>query len=222
MFNRLTPAPGEDPALSYKRLRSIIGFVGLTLPLSCTLTAVVDGHFESSISAYYYTDITIIFTGTLCIIGVFLIAYRFGSFVFEDGATTLAGIAAFGVAFFHTAPSGASLEQLRLSNVHLVSATALFVLLGAISLFVFPADVPPDHPIASYWYHGLGGLIWLSLILMVVLNETARHFYDHAHLFFVLEAVCVVSFSLAFIIKGKATLVDHEYNRETRAHVSGG
>jgi hypothetical protein len=88
----------------------------------------------------------------------------------------------------------------------------LLVLLGAISLFVFPADVPKQRPVASYWYRGLGGVIWLSLLLMPILNKYAGSFYDRDHVFFILESVCVIAFSLAFIIKGNARLVDHEYN----------
>ena len=212
MANKPKPAVGENPALSYKRLRTIIGFVALTLPITCLLAGLVDGHIESSISAYYYTKVTIVFTGTMCVIGIFLIAYRFGALVFEDIATTLAGIAALGVAFVHTAPHDPSLSQLRQSDVHLFCATVLLVLLGAISLFVFPADVPKQRPVASYWYRGLGAAIWLSLLLMVLLNKYAVSFYDQNHIFFILESLCVIAFSLAFIIKGNARLVDHEYN----------
>jgi hypothetical protein len=210
--NKPKPAVGENPALSYKRLRTLIGLVALTLPITCVLAGLIDGHLESSISAYYYTKVTIVFTGTMCVIGVFLIAYRFGAVVFEDIATTLAGIAALGVAFVHTAPHDPSLSQLRQSDVHLICATVLLVLLGAISLFVFPADVPKQRPVASYWYRGLGAVIWLSLLLMVLLNKYAVSFYDRNHVFFILESLCVIAFSLAFIIKGNARLVDHEYN----------
>lgn len=40
------------------------------------LTGIVDGHIESSISAYYYTKVGNVFTGALCVIGIFLLAYR--------------------------------------------------------------------------------------------------------------------------------------------------
>jgi hypothetical protein len=49
------PALGENPALSYRNMRAIIGYVGLTLPVVLLIAGVVDGHIESSISAYYYT-----------------------------------------------------------------------------------------------------------------------------------------------------------------------
>ena len=95
--------------------------------------------------------------------------------------------------------------QLRLADVHLACATALFVLLGAISLFIFPRDMSPDQPDRRWrvnCYLGLGALIWLSIILMPTLNALAGSFYDDNHIFFVLETVCVVAFAVSFILKG--------------------
>ena len=207
----LRPAVGENAALSYKRMRSIIGFVGLTLPITCLIAGLADGHLESSISYYYYTNVTIVFTGTLCVVGVFLLAYRLGSLAIESSATTLAGLAALGVALFHTAPQGATLTQLRESNVHTVCAATLFVLLGFISLFIFPYDVPGTA--AAMLYRILGGLILLSVLLIPVLNKVAHEFFNRDHVFFTLEAVCVIAFSLSFIAKGHATIIDREWDK---------
>jgi len=81
---------GENPALSYRNLRAIIGYVGLTLPAVLLLAGLVDGHIESSLSAYYYTKVGNVFTGALCVIGVFLLAYRLASWAIDNIATTLA------------------------------------------------------------------------------------------------------------------------------------
>jgi hypothetical protein len=169
------------------------------------LAGLIDGHIESSISAYYYTKVGNVFTGALCVIGIFLLAYRLRSWAIDNIATTLAGIAALGVAFFHAAPKDATLNQLRLADVHLTCAAALFILLGAISLFIFPRDMPPDQP-GRRWrvncYRGLGALIWLSVILMPSLNAFAGSFYDGNHVFFILETICVMAFAVSFILKG--------------------
>ena len=199
-------ARGEKPALTYRNLRAIIGYVGLTLPVVLLLAGLVDGHIESSISAYYYTKVGNVFTGALCVIGIFLVAYRLGSWAIDNFATTLAGIAALGVAFFHAAPKNATLDQLRLSNVHLACAAALFILLGAISLLIFPKDMSDDEKLKQKWrvpcYMGLGALIWLSIILMPTLNALAGSFYDSNHVFFILETICVMAFAVSFILKG--------------------
>jgi hypothetical protein len=209
-------ARGENPALSYRNLRAIIGYVGLTLPVVLLLAGAIDGHLESSISAYYYTKVGNVFTGALCIIGVFLVAYRLTSWALDNAATTLAGVAALGVAFFHAAPKNATLSQLRLADVHLACAAALFILLGAISLLIFPEDMSDDEkqnqPWRLYCYRGFGALIWLSIILMPVLNALAGSFYDNNHVFFILETICVMAFAVSFILKGHGEPSNPDFN----------
>jgi len=204
---------GENPALSYRNMRAIIGYVGLTLPVVLLLAGAVDGHIESSLSAYYYTKVGNVFTGALCVIGIFLLAYRLTSWAIDNIATSLAGISALGVAFFHAAPKNATLSQLRLADVHLTCAAALFILLGAISLFIFPRDVLPNQEWRANWYMALGALIWLSIILMPTLNWLARSFYDSNHVFFILETVCVMAFSVSFIRKGHGQPSDPDFDK---------
>jgi hypothetical protein len=201
MFSMRT-AWGENPALSYRNLRAITGYVGLTLPVVLLLAGLVDGHIESSLSAYYYTRVGNVFTGALCVIGIFLLAYRLTAWAIDNVATTLAGLAALGVAFFHAAPENATLNQLRLADVHLTCAAALFILLGGISLFIFPRDIAPGQGWRANWYMALGALIWLSIVLMPVLSSVAGSFYDDNHVFFILETACVMAFSVSFILKG--------------------
>ena len=198
----MNTALGENPALSYRNLRAITGYVGLTLPVVLLLTGIVNGHIETSISAYYYSKAGNVFTGALCVIGVFLLAYRLTAWAIDNVATTLAGVAALGVAFFHCAPANATLSQLRLADVHLTCATVLFILLGGISLFIFPRDDTAERRWRANWSMALGALIWLSIILMPVLNWLASSFYDNDHVFFILETVCVMAFAVSFILNG--------------------
>ncbi|MCL2585057.1 MAG: hypothetical protein FWE35_21660, partial [Streptosporangiales bacterium] len=155
---------GEEPALSYRNLRVIIGYVGLTLPVTLVLTGLVDGHVQSSLSSYYYTQVGSVFTGSLAAIGVFLIAYRIRAWAWDGVITTLAGIAAILTALFHCGPAHPTPGQATLATVHLGAAGTLFVLLGAISLLIFPyADQPRDAPWRVASYRALGALIWLAL-----------------------------------------------------------
>jgi hypothetical protein len=204
---------GENPALSYRNMRAIIGYIGLTLPVVLLLTGVVDGHIESSLSAYYYTKVGDVFTGALCVIGIFLLAYRLTSWAIDNVATTLAGVSALGVAFFHAAPQNATLSQLRLADVHLTCAAALFILLGAISLFIFPRDILPNQTWRANWYMALGALVWLSIVLMPILNSLASSFYNNDHVFFGLETVCVMAFAVSFILKGHGQPGDADFNQ---------
>lgn len=209
----MNTAWGENPALSYRNMRAITGYVGLTLPVVLLIAGGVDGHFESSLSAYYYTKVGNVFTGALCVIGVFLLAYRLTAWAVDNVATTLAGIAALGVAFFHAAPGNATLSQLRLADVHLACAATLFILLGAISLFLFPRDVLPDQRWRANWYRALGALIWLSIALMPTLSSLASSFYDREHVFFILETACVMAFAASFILKGHGQPGDRELDK---------
>jgi hypothetical protein len=196
-------ARGENPALSYRNMRAIIGYVGLTLPMVLLISGIVDGHLQGSISAYYYTKVGNVFTGSLCVVGIFLIAYRLTALTLDNVVTSVAGIAAMGVAFFHSAPAHATVSQLRLADVHLTCAALLFVLLGGISLFIFPrTDVEPNEKWRVNWYMGFGALIWLAIILMPTLNAFASSFYNDNRIFFWLETVCVMSFAVSFILKG--------------------
>jgi hypothetical protein len=197
---------GEDPALTYFGLRAAIGAIGIALPVVLLLTGIADGHVQPSISSYYYTHMRDYFTGTMCVIGVFLFSYRFGTWRSEGLLTKIAGIAALGVAFFHTAPSGpASIAVLRLSNVHLACAGVLFAILGVISFVFFPsAESTQERRAGEVWvYRGLGLAIWVSIVLMVALNWLIQDFFERHHLLFWLETVAVVAFSVSFLIKGE-------------------
>jgi hypothetical protein len=205
---------GENPALSYRNMRAIIGYVGLTLPVVLLLAGIVDGHIEGSISAYYYTKVGNVFTGALCVIGIFLLAYRLTSWAIDNVATTLAGVAALGVAFFHAAPQNATLNQLRLANVHLTCAATLFILLGLISLFIFPyGDILPNERWRANWYRAFGVMILLSIALMPTLSWLASSFYNSDHVFFILETICVMAFAVSFILKGHGQPNDPGFNK---------
>lgn len=203
---RMRENSGEDPALTYFGLRGAIGLIGIALPVVLLATSIIDGHVQESISAYYYTHLRDYFTGTMWVIGIFLFSYRFGTWRSEGLLTKTAGLAALGVAFFHTAPSGpASISVLRLSDVHLACAGVLFVILGVISFVFFPSDeTDPERLDQIAWvYRGLGLAIWLSIVLMIALNWLAPAFFARHSLLFWLETVAVLSFSASFLIKGQ-------------------
>jgi hypothetical protein len=60
---------------------------------------------------------------------------------------------------------------------------------------------------------GLGALIWLSIILMPVLNALAGSFYDDNHVFFILETICVMAFAVSFILKGHGQPSNPDFNK---------
>lgn len=203
MDRRVRVAAGENSAMTYRRLRALIGWIGLSLPIVLFTAGVLDGHVQQSLSGYYYTNVGPFFTGVVCVIGVFLLAYRFGDKGVENLLTTVAGLAALGVAFVHAAPPDPTPADLRWAAVHLTCAGILFALLGAIAVFLFPSDVPPAKAWQARTYRALGLTIWAAIVAMVALNALVPEFYRSTHLFFWLESVCVIAFSVSFILKGR-------------------
>jgi len=186
----MNTARGEDPALSYRNMRAITGYVGLTLPVALLLAGAADGHVESSLSAYYYTKMGNVFTGSLCVIGVFLVAYRVAAWAWDNYATTLAGGCALGVAFFHAAPANATPNQVLLSDVHLSCAAALFILLGAEFLALILVIV----------YVGAVAVLFLFVVMMLDINfvELRRGFLQYLPIGFTIGAILAIELLLVF------------------------
>lgn len=97
----------SNDVFTYRRIRKAIGLLGVSLPIVLVLFSFIDffqSNLQSSISHYYYTNLREIFTGTLCAVGLFLIRYKGheNKSIFKNDSllTNLAGIMAFGVAFF--------------------------------------------------------------------------------------------------------------------------
>jgi len=68
----------EILVISYLTLRKAIGFLGISLPFTVSLGALLIFRtgMQSSISNYYYTGTRDVFVGTLWAIGFFLLSYR--------------------------------------------------------------------------------------------------------------------------------------------------
>lgn len=112
------PADPHDPAdprvlyvRSYLLIRTVVGTLGALLP---TLLFLVEWAFlrgdatvRGSLSAYYFTPARDLFVGVLCTAGVLLMTYLAGQVrTWDFWLSTLAGVAALGVAFFPTERPG--------------------------------------------------------------------------------------------------------------------
>ena len=101
----------DDVVRSYYRIRQVLGWLGLVLPVLLILGGYLSqGAVEPSISDYYHTLMRDAFVGAMTAIGLFLITYpghspEKGEHLSDDFITTVAGIAAFGVCLLYTSPS---------------------------------------------------------------------------------------------------------------------
>jgi hypothetical protein len=160
--------------INYLYLRKTVGWIGTLLPV-----VLISGNalfftttLPDSMSSYYYTNMRNVFVGSLCALGVFLIAYA-GYDEWDRWITNIAGFGVIGVAFCATKPTvcGAhartcvapavrtlSTEQNVVGDIHLVFAAIAFIALGIMALRF--AKLPPSHEPRP---RGFGG--WLRSAL---------------------------------------------------------
>lgn len=214
----------QDLVLSYHRVRTALGMLGLFLPLTLILGGLqTTGQIEPSISDFFHTKMRDVYVGTLSAIGIFLISYRGyrrrdDEVLSDNVLATLAGLAAFGLAFFPNAPgtNGAeTVSQVVLGEkvamgVHFVSGSLFFFCLALFCYLQFPKTANPTR---RRIYLACGHVIILSLIGLIVgsyfkMNgsEALQRFVVDWRVVFWAEAVGVWAFSLSWLVKGKADL----------------
>ena len=206
--------------ISYLTLRKFVGLIGILLPFALvTIHMLLVQHavLLGSMSGYYYTDVRGVLVGSLCAIGVFLFAYRgydnWDNINWDNVLTNSAGIFAIGVALFPTAPVNPSAQGRDIGYVHLACAGLLFTVLAVIALWQFTKTEPHGERTAQkkkrdLVYRACGIAIAVCLVLVpiesLVIGEPIQRF----HPLLWLEAVAVVAFGIAWLVKGQAVLKD--------------
>ena len=221
--------------IAYKKLRRAIGVLGTALPfvLAAGGCMLFNTGIQSSLSAYYHTDIGDVFVGTLCAIGVFFYAYRgyTGELGNDDLVGNVAGIFAICVALFPTDPSGGvGVPETLSGKVHLLCATVFFSLLAYFCLGLFiKSDVLPHNRRASKkkrdrLYRRAGYTIIASMVLIFVLGAIKKLGFAPEGVIqaveawkpvFVLESVAVIVFGVAWLTKGQAIMADQMGEKNT-------
>lgn len=215
--------PSDDVVRSYYRMRQALGYLGLFLPVTLILGGALSlGRVEPSISDYYHTLLRDIFVATLAAIGVFLICYRGharagAERLSDDRVTTVAGIAALGVAFLPNATGGglATFSQDMLgprvaAAGHYLSAIVFLSCLGWLSLVRFARTRDARR---RRIYRACG---WLTAA-MTAATVAASWFkvmgppgpqavVNGGRLVLWFEAIAVWAFALSWLVKGRAGL----------------
>ncbi len=218
-----------DPrVIAYKKLRKAVGTLGTALPFVLALGGYIlfSTGIQSSLSAYYHTDIGSVFVGTLCAIGVFFYAYRgYTKDLDNDNAkTNFAGIFAIGVALFPTDPSGGvGIPETLTGKAHLAFAASFFAMLAyfCLCLFTKSRSKPHERPVQKQHrdrlYRRAGYTIIVSIVLIGVLGgikklgfvpEAVIQAVEAWNPVFVLESIAVIAFGVAWLAKGQAILGD--------------
>jgi len=167
-MNKVTSThSSENDIATYRRIRSAIGILGISLPivlLILPLFPFFKTSIQESISHYYYTNLRELFTGVLCAVGLFLIRYKGHKnpiFWKNDSLlTNIAGCMAFGIALFPTNADDCSQKiytlipicQPFLGIIHYAFAAAFFIILAIVSINVFTIGQKVNKDTCLYGY----------------------------------------------------------------------
>ncbi len=218
------PSQHQDMVLSYLKVRLAIGVLTGILPLLMLLIHwIYQTDMQESVSAFYYVpEARNWFVATLFCVSIFLLCYQgypdkpqvFALRHFSE--TTLhriMGFAAFGVGMLPTkcssqaktiCPHPFTDADKITADLHLICAFILFTCMGLIALFYFPEfqsrtaflDTNTKKRNATI-YRICGGVIVFVGGFWAILKLLEVHSVD---LFWV-EFVCILAFSIAWIIK---------------------
>lgn len=212
-----------DYVISYLLLRQLIGLLGISLPFILVVGNLFFGDctdIQPSISHYYFSYMNIVFTGTLCVLGGFLISYR-GKVLHENKVSNFAGAFAFGVAIFPTTENdfnGCSsckfisvIPEINgiISGIHYACAALLFI---CFMIFCFKIFQQPDEvgvfdvmkKRRNYIYKCCGWGIAVSIAsigLITIYNEVFdENIFPYKTLIF--ETTALLFFGCSWLLKG--------------------
>lgn len=203
--------------IPYMTLRQMTGWAGLLLPFVVNIGAYTfeNVHTTGSISAYYYTGMRDVFVSTLVVVGALLACYRTPAWQ-DNVLAIIAGLAAIGIGLFPMDPAFAA-EIVRkhpeilsekcylnrgLLGYHFIFVTIFFAILFYLVFFRFGAFTP-DSPTAqkktrNKIYKVCGIVMLLAFLTIGYFALTTK-----GESIFWPEAVAVVAFSTAWLVKGR-------------------
>ncbi len=223
------PHHDESAAMSYKLLRTIVGFLGMTLPIIVVVGAyLIDGQgFLNSISSYYHTSMRDVLVGILFITAAFMFTYNpedYPDGYIDNIAAYLAGIFAIGTAVFPAAPGkaictvesvGPSIQilgfSIEINTLHTIFAAGFFIVLTIFSLFLFTKS---KHEKDAGWtpkrkrnlVYIVCGIIMAATLILIPIYYFLRCNYpglQALNLVFWLEFIALLAFGVSWFTKGE-------------------
>ncbi|MEO6540958.1 MAG: hypothetical protein ABIN74_08220 [Ferruginibacter sp.] len=223
-----------DAVMSFLLLRKLIGILGILLPFVLAIGTYFLGNcneLQPSLSHYYYSITHIVFVGTLCVLGSFLITYRGTSkYKYENAVSNFAGVCSFGVAVFPTNmeglanPEGRGCQFIALKPalmgpeytgyVHYAFAALLFICFVIFCLKIFQ-DADLGEPIdgkkvrRNKIYKLCGYIIIASIVGIAAVftynGITGRDNFPYSTILF--ETTALLPFGFSWLLKGSVNLV---------------
>ena len=199
--------------ISYLTMRKVIGVLGASLAFLCIIGGLLFGAgvVESSISAYYLTNMRDLFVGILFMAGAFLLSCK-GYDKMDQALFIIAGITAIGTAIFPTAfvLPGNVFGIMNVTPLHFISAGIFFAVLGFTSLFQFtkfsPDKAPTEQKLKrNVVYRVCGIVIFVALILVAI---SKIFVFGGPYLVLIAEIIMLLAFAVSWFIKGETLLKD--------------
>lgn len=217
----------KNTAVSYWRLRQLIGVFGILLAFLSILAGLLGGtdnppHWWSSISATYYSNAAPVMIGLLVCVGMFLTTYDAYDPV-DAVVSTVSGISAVVIAFFPCkleALEGSRVGVFHLpisvsQTIHSIAAVTFFLLLACMSIFLFTrsgGNVTGRKKIRNAIYLICGWTIIAALSADGILttlytknilgNGKGMYAYEYTAWGISLEAVMLIAFGISWLTKG--------------------
>lgn len=216
--------PFDSISRSYFLMRTLVGALGLALPLLLLLgdLALNAGEFEfrGSLSAYYHSGARDVFVSILAVTGMLLVTYKITELNRDNLLSIVAGVAALGVAFF---PTGIPLDgnasptplQEKLGvglteGLHFAFA-AIFILSLGLLCYDFArrergrtqARIGQDARFSpTFWYrfHLIAALAIVGAVVFIVATQLLDVIEGHSIL--IGEVVVTLAFGLSWLAKG--------------------
>ncbi len=205
---------------SYRNLKLFIGILGMALPVVLVVGGLFyPGHtVQHSISHYYHTPLRDVLVGILASASILFMSYA-GYGIIDDVLTWVIGVAGVGVILFPcpTFPEAPSalvgvfqLPQAVSGPIHFGFAGGFFFFLAINSIFVFTVsdrDRPgPEKRARNLVYIICGAVILACLAALLVLWLAADSFFGNSSIALVLEAVMLLAFGFAWLVKADVGL----------------
>jgi hypothetical protein len=229
-------ADGDDPAVlyakSYLLIRTVVGFIGILLPLVFIIgeAYLLRGgvHVRGSISAYYHSSMRDLFVAGLSVTGFLLATYMAGQTRTRDFWLSLvAGVAVLGVVFFPTSrpgltndaprcgttpmPDGCSPVQQQLgetptATAHFVCAVVFILSLAAIA-FLFAYRERKWNGSAAMWLiQKICGWVIIGAVVWAVVGELIDATVWELTPLYLGEVVSVWAFGVSWLLTGRDLL----------------
>lgn len=217
-------------------LRRIVGALGMMLPVLVWLWLFVyKGEVNPlpSISHYYYTTSSGIFSTILALIAIFLIVYKYDNNNKDFIASIIAGIFALCVLLFPTNNLSSKIgyedstiiithlkENTLREGFHLISAAIFLISLAymLLNLFTINKSHTREKHKRNFIYKLCGSVMILAMLIIFSRFACEKldiiplwtNFYDKYKLTFWMEALAIESFGFSWLIKGETLFKDKD------------